>query len=151
MQPKKLLEELSNNGLKTSDIDFVLLTHTHTDHAMLTGIFEKAQVLNSEEIYDSDKQLEHGNKIPIKGLAIISTPGHVDDHCSLVVKIDEGIYVVAGDVFWWKDDEEQKIDVNKPDQAYPGDMKQLTASRKKILEIADFIIPGHGKMFKVEK
>jgi len=27
----------------------------------------------------------------------------------------------------------------------------LIASRKKIIEVADYIIPGHGKMFKVEK
>ena len=31
------------------------------------------------------------------------------------------------------------------------DEKALQESRKKILEIADYIIPGHGKMFKVEK
>ncbi len=31
------------------------------------------------------------------------------------------------------------------------DMKKLVDSRKKILEIANFVIPGHGKMFKVEK
>lgn len=27
-------------------------------------------------------------------------------------------------------------------------MDQLIESRKKILETADFIIPGHGKLFK---
>jgi len=29
-----------------------------------------------------------------------------------------------------------------------ADKDQLIESRKKILEIADWIIPGHGKMFK---
>ena len=29
--------------------------------------------------------------------------------------------------------------------------KQLLTSRKKVLEIADYIIPGHGKMFKVKR
>jgi glyoxylase-like metal-dependent hydrolase (beta-lactamase superfamily II) len=30
-------------------------------------------------------------------------------------------------------------------------MKKLQESRKKILEMADWIIPGHGKIFKVKK
>ena len=34
---------------------------------------------------------------------------------------------------------------------YMKNEKQLMESRNKILEIADYIIPGHGKMFKVEK
>ncbi len=60
---------------------------------------------------------------------------------------------MAGDTFWWTDDEEQKIDVEKQDDAHPDEvnMKNLIESRKKVLKIADYIIPGHGKMFKVEK
>lgn len=147
----KLIEELSENGFKTADIDFVLLTHGHTDHALLTGIFENAKVLNNEEIYDNDEQIKHNNKITETDLEIIQTPGHSDDHCSLLVKTNEGVYVIAGDVFWWMDNEEQKIDINKPDQAHPADMEKLIESRKKLLEIADYIVPGHGKTFKVEK
>lgn len=30
-------------------------------------------------------------------------------------------------------------------------MKKLVKSRKKILETADYVTPGHGKMFEVEK
>jgi hypothetical protein len=30
-------------------------------------------------------------------------------------------------------------------------MNQLIESRKKILNIADYIIPGHGKIFKVDE
>ena len=67
------------------------------------------------------------------------------------VKDGNGISVVAGDVFWWMDDESQIVDVEKQDPAHSGDMNQLIASRKKILELADWVIPGHGKMFRVEK
>lgn len=150
---KKLIEELSNNNLKLTDIDFVLLTHSHADHTLLAGIFENAKVLTTEEIYDNDNQTEHNNKIPEIDLEIIQTPGHSPEHCSLVVPTEEGTCVVAGDVFWWMDDEEQKIDVEKEDEAHPEelDMKKLIESRKRLLKIADYIIPGHGKMFRVEK
>ena len=149
---KKLMEALSDNGLKPSDIDFVLLTHSHSDHTLLAGIFENAKVLTPDEIYDDDNQVEHGNKIPGTDLEIIQTPGHSPEHCSLIVPTDEGTYIIAGDVLWWMDNEEQKIDIEKEDQAHPeeADMEKLIKSRKKILEIADYIIPGHGKMFKVE-
>ncbi len=150
---EKLLEELSKNNLKPSDIDFVLLTHNHGDHGLLAGIFENAKIITPTEIYDDDNQIEIQDKIPETDLEIIQTPGHSSEHCSLVVRTEEGIYVVAGDVFWWMDDEEQKIDVGKEDDAHPGEvnMQNLIENRKKILEIADYIIPGHGKMFKVEK
>lgn len=148
---KKLLEELAKISLKVADIDFVLLTHSHTDHTLLAGIFENAKVLDNEEIYNNDEQISYDNKILGADLEIIQTPGHTNDHCSLIIKTNEGIYVVAGDVFWWMDEEEQKIDINKPDQAHPANMEQLVESRKKILEIADYIIPGHGKIFKVKK
>lgn len=148
---KRILEELSKNNLKTSDIDFVLLTHSHADHIVLSGIFEKAKVLNNEEIYSNDEQIKHDNKIPGTDLEIIQTPGHTEDHCSLVAKTKEGVYAVAGDVFWWMDDEKQNIDVNKPDRAHPANMAKLIESRKKVLEIADWIVPGHGSIYKVSK
>lgn len=144
---------MTKNGLKPADIDFVLLTHGHGDHALLAGIFENARILTPDEIYDNDNQVEHENEIPGTDLEIIKTSGHSPEHCSLVVPTKEGTYVVAGDVFWWTDDEEQKMNIEKEDNTHPAevDMQKLAESRMKILEIADYVIPGHGKMFKVEK
>ena len=151
---QKLVEELEKINLKPNDIDFVFLTHNHTDHILLTGMFENAKVLNDTEIYDSDKQVEHHGEIPGTDLKIILTPGHDQFHSALVVPTNNGIYVVAGDVFWWMDDEEQKTKfdslVNHKDP-YVKNLTQLITSRKKVLSLADWIIPGHGKMFKVEK
>ena len=148
---KKLSEALENNNLKTSDIDFVLLTHSHPDHSLLAGIFENAKVLTTEEIYNGDNQTEHNNKIPETDLEIIQTPGHCPESCSLIVKTQEGIYAVVGDVFWWVDGENQELSLKKEDDAHPKEvnMEKLIESRKKLLALADYIIPGHGKMFKI--
>ena len=152
---RRLLEELSKNNLSTGDIDFVLLTHNHTDHILLTGIFENAKVLNDKEIYDNDNQIEHGGKISGTDLKIIETPGHDQFHCSLIVETENyGKVVIAGDVFWWMDDEEQKLDrgsLISHSDPYVKDGIILEKSRRKVLDIADYIIPGHGKMFKVQK
>jgi glyoxylase-like metal-dependent hydrolase (beta-lactamase superfamily II) len=147
----ELLEKLGKENLKPSDINYVLLTHNHLDHSLLAGFFTKAKVLNYNEIFDVDKQFMHENKIPGTDLEILQTPGHSKDSCCLIVNTDKGTYVVAGDNFWWMKNEEERVDVNKPDQAHKGDMEKLIESRKKILKIADWIIPGHGKPFKVVK
>jgi len=150
----KLLNELKKENLETRDINYVLLTHDHTDHILLAGIFEKAKVLTTEEIYDGDVQIIHNNKIPDIDVKIISTPGHARSHISFLVKTEKGNILIAGDLWWWTDNEEQKTDYNsliEKDDPYVRDKDILIKTRKKILKIADYIIPGHGKMFKVEK
>ncbi|MBU4337941.1 MBL fold metallo-hydrolase [Patescibacteria group bacterium] len=150
---EKLITALNAENLKAEDIDFVLLTHNHLDHTLLAGIFLNARVLTTEEIYKNDNQTAHGNIMHCTDLKIIQTPGHCNEHCSLVAPAENGVYVIAGDVFWWTDGETQTVDIEKIDDAHPQEvnMEKLIESRKKILKIADYIIPGHGKMFKVEK
>lgn len=149
---EKLLAALGKEDMKVDNIDFVLLTHNHLDHTLLAGIFPNARVLTTEEMYKNDNQIAHGNIIPDTDLKIIQTPGHCNEHCSLVVPTEKGVYVVAGDVFWFTDGEIESADTEKVDDAHPAEvsMEKLTESRKKILKIADYIIPGHGKMFKVK-
>ncbi|MCK5476386.1 MAG: MBL fold metallo-hydrolase [Candidatus Aenigmarchaeota archaeon] len=149
---KKLLGVLKKENLRTSDIDFVFLSHGHIDHALLAGIFENAKVVDALYVYQKDNILEHNGEIPETDVKVIQTPGHKEEHCSLLVKTEKGTYAVAGDVFWWMENEKQEVDINKPDgDTEHTDIEKLIASRKKLLELADYIIPGHGKMFKVEK
>ena len=152
---KKLLEELSKNNLKIEDIDFVILTHNHIDHILLAGIFKNAKILDNSEIYTNDKQIGHNNKIPGTDIEIIESPGHDMFHCSVLVNDEKfGKVVVGGDLFWWEDNEEQKTDKEsliKHNDPYVKNEEESINSRKKILEIADYIIPGHGEMFKVIK
>lgn len=88
-------------------------------------------------------------------IEVIQTPGHDQFHCSLAVKTaDMGTVVIAGDVFWWIDDEEPAKDRESLisfEDPYVKDLTALTESRKKVLAVADYVIPGHGKMFKNEK
>lgn len=153
---EKLLAALRREKLGPSDIDFVLLTHSHADHALLTGIFDKATVLDDDSAYSWDSNITgHDGKVPGTNIEIIKTPGHDPFHCSALIETEQyGKVAVAGDVFWWMDGEEQKTDAKtllNRDDPYVKDMKELTKSREKILKLADSVIPGHGKMFEVEK
>ncbi|OGZ26780.1 MAG: hypothetical protein A2365_01755 [Candidatus Nealsonbacteria bacterium RIFOXYB1_FULL_40_15] len=156
MDRKALLEGMSKEGLATGDINFVVLTHTHLDHCLLAGIFENAKVLDNSDIFSFDGRIgEHDGRIPGTDIEIVGTPGHDQFHCSVLANTEDlGKVVIAGDIFWWSDDEEQKTDreslINHEDP-YVKDEEALKESRNKILDIADYIIPGHGEMFKVKK
>ncbi len=148
----KLLEALKKENLKTKDIDYVFLTHNHPDHVLLAGIFENAKIVDELYIYFEEIITKHNGVIPGTDLKVIRTSGHMEEHCSLVVPTKQGTFVVAGDVFWWLDTEKQEVNVNKPDNDPEHmNLQKLINSRKKILKLADYIIPGHGKMFKVKK
>lgn len=151
---EKLLKALENEDLTTNDIDYVFLSHCHPDHILLAGIFEKAKFVTFDTnlVYDKDLMLKFDKDILGKDIEIIETPGHVLEHLSLLVNTSNGRVAIAGDVIWWIKGEEQVFDINQKDhsQAKGMNMEKLMESRKKILERADYIIPGHGKMFKVK-
>ena len=151
---EKLLKALKKEGLTTKDIDYVFLSHRHPDHILLAGMFEKAKFItfDSNLMYDNDLMLEFDKHILGKDIEVIETPGHVLEHLSLLVNTPKGKVAIAGDVIWWVDGEEQVFDINQKDhtQAKGFNMKTLIESRKRLLKIADYIIPGHGKMFKVK-
>ncbi|MFA5966982.1 MAG: MBL fold metallo-hydrolase [Patescibacteria group bacterium] len=152
---EKLLEALKGENLATGDIDYVFLSHCHPDHVLLAGIFEKAKFVtfDSNLLYDKDHLSKFDIHILGEDIEIVETPGHVLEHLSLIVNTSQGRVAIAGDVIWWVDGEEQKFDIDQEDhsQAKGMNMKQLVESRRNLLEHADYIIPGHGKMFKVQK
>lgn len=153
---KNLLEALKKENIRTGEINFVMLTHCHMDHLILVGIFENAIVLDNGDQYLQNGIIKRQEENMLgESIKIIQTPGHDQFHCSIVVNTESmGKVVVAGDVFWWTEDGEPKKDfeslINLEDP-YVKDEKSLKESREKILKIADWIIPGHGKMFKNQK
>ena len=156
MNRKRLLDALKGENLSPRDIDYVILTHYHLDHSLLSGIFENAKILDNSDEYSWDGKIrEHEGKVPSTDIKIIKTPGHDQFHCSIIVKTEEfGMVVIAADVFWWTDEEEQKTDIESlmsHQDPYVKNKEELIQSRKSVLKIADYIIPGHGKMFKVIK
>ncbi len=72
---------------------------------------------------------------------------------SLLEQYCRGQVGIAGDVIWWLDSEEQVLDIHHPDhsQAKGMNMEDLVASRKKLLAMCNYIIPGHGRRLRVDK
>ena len=151
---KLLLKMFDKEKMKPKDIDMIFVTHYHLDHTLNIRLFPDCDVLDGNEINKDDKIFSYSGKIPKTNVKVIETPGHAHEHASLLVETKKGKIAIAGDLFWWRDEEEQRTDyeslMNHKDP-YVKNEKELKESRKKVLEIADYIIPGHGKMFKVNK
>ncbi len=149
-----LLKSLNDENLKTGDIDYVFLSHRHPDHVLLAGIFENAKYITFDTnlMYDKDVLLEFDKYTLGEDIEIVDTPGHVNEHLSLIVDTPEGKIAIAGDVIWWLDTEAQVFDLRQKDrnQAIDMNMESLIESRKKLLKKANFIIPGHGRKFRVD-
>jgi len=156
MNRELLLSSLLEENLSTKDITFIILTHTHLDHCLFAGIFENAKILDNSNVFSFDGKIgEHSGKVPNTEIEIIKTPGHDQFHCSVLVNTESlGKVVIAGDVFWWTDGEEQKIDrqsLLEHKDPYVKDEKALRESREKVLNLSNYVIPGHGEMFKVTR
>jgi len=136
--PALLLGELAKRGLSPGDIGMVFITHGHTDHFRNAGLFPEARLLDSWGLWAGDRWQAGG--IGLGGnIEILSTPGHSVDSLTLLVQTGSGRVAVCGDVFWAKD--------YPPADPFATNKKLLVKSRKKILAVADFIIPGHGDIF----
>lgn len=146
-----LLESLKTNQISTKDIDWVFVSHSHLDHNMLAGIFENASVIDGELYQNGPNGKLHEGFIPETEVEIMKTPGHTSKHASLLLKTSEGVYAIAGDVFWWAEGIQQTLDIEFKDDFAEDVDSNLQESRKLILEKADWIIPGHGKTIKVPK
>ena len=139
---KILIDKLKEENLTIDDINVICITHSHIDHYRNIGMFPKAKTLEYWGLWDRN-MVEDWKEQFTDDIRIIKTPGHNYDNITLLVKIDKGIVAICGDVFW-----KENFPENDPNAS---DKEKLKESRKKVLEIADYIVPGHGKMYKVIK
>ncbi|XP_070537764.1 metallo-beta-lactamase domain-containing protein 1-like [Ptychodera flava] len=146
-----IIKGLSKHGLTPSNIDYVIATHGHVDHIGNLNLFKQATHIVGFDICNGDKYATHpfkdGSNYEIdEYVSVIPTPGHTHSDVSVIVKSTKlGTVVIAGDLFECMDD------LKDPSiwQEVSENIELQEANRKKVLKIADVIIPGHGKMFQV--
>lgn len=137
-----LIDALKREGLSINDVDIVCITHSHIDHYRNIGMFPDAKTLEFFGLWDKNSVSDWGEQFS-EDIKIIKTPGHNYDGLTFLVKTKEGIVAVCGDVFWKE---------NFPEKdPYASDDKKLEESRKKVLQLSDYVIPGHAGIYKVKK
>ena len=149
-----LLSGLARKGLSPQEVDLIFVTHTHLDHILNLRLFPEAEVCDSSFIYRGDELMPIGRFVPGTKVEVLPTPGHTPDHASLLVPVEGETWLVAGDLFWWRDDAVQRTDrgsLLSLEDEYATDPGALRSSRMVALARADVVIPGHGKVFRPDR
>lgn len=147
---KKIIKALGEEGLEPKDIDIIFNTHYHLDHTSNNHFFVNAKIYVGNGMLDLKTGIctiymdLNKRKLP-KGLEILQTPGHTKSHFSVVYKEDGKTYAAAGDAVR----EDFLTDKNLPWSS--EDNKTFIQSMKKVFDIADVIIPGHGEIIEGER
>ena len=140
-----ILDPLGALGVRPEDVTHIFLSHHHPDHTVNIALFPNVEIVDFWARYIDDQWLDHdgdGYRLAPRSQMWL-TPGHTDQDASLVVESDDGTYVFTH--AWWGGDRTPAVDPYSPDQTV------LDKSRARILEAADFVVPGHGEPFRVER
>ncbi|MBI3384942.1 MBL fold metallo-hydrolase [Candidatus Gottesmanbacteria bacterium] len=142
----KIKRLLAKENLSPKKINFVINTHGDIDHVGCNMLFKQSVFISGQDVYRGDIYSPLTDNYEIEpDIHVVSTPGHSIEDISVAVKTEKGLVVVSGDLFENEDDQENGA--WKVFSKYP---KHQVLSRTKILKIADYIIPGHGKIFRVK-
>lgn len=147
----KIIEALKTHSLRPDDISIVVSTHGHSDHVGNNNLFLNAKWhIVGQSIMHKDEFLIHEPWTPFAltpDIKVIDTRGHTLSCVSVVVENSQyGTVVISGDLF------EKEDDIKNPDvwiNAGSEDEEKQNENRLKVANMADWIVPGHGKMFKV--
>jgi glyoxylase-like metal-dependent hydrolase (beta-lactamase superfamily II) len=136
-----ILDPLAELGVSPGGVTDVILSHHHPDHTMHAGHFPNAAVHDFWAIYrgtaweDSDAE---GRELT-SSVRLFRVPGHTAEDVATVIGTPDGIVVCTH--LWFN--------VEGPvEDETAEDPDQLHASRRRVLELADLIIPGHGAPFR---
>lgn len=136
-----IVEALNKAQVAPEDVTHVFISHHHPDHTVNIALFPNAEVVDFWARYKGDLWQDHGDAYDVApGITVLRTPGHTEEDASLMVKTDAGTYVLTH--LWWLEDMTPETDPLAWSQAH------LDASRQQVLALADWVIPGHGKMFR---
>ncbi|HSF07589.1 MAG TPA: N-acyl homoserine lactonase family protein [Methylomirabilota bacterium] len=121
-----LVHRLAGLGLEPDDVDLVVLSHLHFDHAGGIELFGHAELVVQQDEYayahypaaffapfyyrknfdlpDRRWRLLEGDTVLAPGITALRTDGHTPGHQSLLVELPEtGPVILAGDACYWQE------------------------------------------------
>lgn len=143
-----ILNGLRRYGLNPENIDYVICTHGDADHISNNNLFNNAKLIVGFDVYDNDVATFFQNSLKIDtNVRVVEMTGHDDRSIGVQVLTDTGLVIIAGDLFEFEGDFKNISDW----VAFSKEPKQHIKNRAKVWEMADYIVPGHGDIFKVDK
>ena len=163
-----LLDALTRRGLTPGDIDTVVLSHAHWDHAQNLDLFDASTILlhADERRYAkaphrndwatpawTGAMLSHEDPRIVEvdegyevepGVRIMFTPGHSPGSISVVADTADGVSVITGDVLHFA-----AAALTRKNPLVFWNEEQATESIDRLVELADVIYPGHDRPFRI--
>jgi glyoxylase-like metal-dependent hydrolase (beta-lactamase superfamily II) len=137
-----LIDALEKENLTVGDVNVVCITHSHLDHYRNIGMFPDAKVLEYFGLWGK-YGMEHWSENFTSDIKIYHTPGHDYTSLTLFVETEIGTVAICGDVYW-----KENFPKDPHDDVYASNPAKLLESREMVLKMADWIIPGHGGIYK---
>ncbi len=136
-----ILDPLRALGVDPDDVTDVVLSHHHPDHTMNIALFARAAVHDVMATYRGDiwdDRPAEGFEIT-PSIRLIETPGHSLQDITTLVGTPEAVF--AATHAWWSAQ-------GPAEDPYSPDPAALASSRRRILAVADVVVPGHGPAFR---
>lgn len=142
-----LIDALQRENLTVQDVNVVCITHSHIDHYRNIGMFPNAKTLEYYGLWDKGAVTNWSENFA-PNIQVLYTPGHDYTGITLFVTTGPesehpGIVAICGDIFW-----RENYPENPQDDNYASEPEKLKRSREMVLKMADWIIPGHGAIYK---
>lgn len=155
-----VLKALQDRGVRPDDIDYVILTHAHYDHAINTLLFNNAIVYISKSEYEYSISSNDPYEVPfilqlvksrlvlvddgfeLHGIKFVSLPGHTAG--SMGVLLDDGT-LIAGDAIKYVAE-----GITKSTTFAYYSTERANQSIAKALNLAHMVVPGHDLPFLVK-
>lgn len=134
-----ILDPLNALGVAPGQVTDVVFSHHHPDHTLHAALFPNARVHDHWAIYHGDRwqwrDAEGYQLTP--AIKLIRTPGHTPEDITCLAGTAKGL--VAFTHLW--------NDATSVGDRHAIDLEALHAGRRRVLAIADVIVPGHGPAF----
>lgn len=136
-----ITEPLATLGILPNAITDVIISHHHPDHTIRVGLFPNATIHDHWATYRGSiwEDTEADGRLITPSVGLIRVPGHTSEDIAIVVGTPEALIVLTH--LWWDAE-------GPPEDPYAEDPVQLHSSRRRVLAVADLIVPGHGMPFR---
>ncbi|EKD79768.1 MAG: hypothetical protein ACD_40C00320G0009 [uncultured bacterium] len=143
-----ILQGLKKHGVAPNQVDFVICTHGDADHIGNNNLFPIAKLIVGFDIYDGDIATFFQKNYKVDNFVTATEmTGHDDRSIGILVETNDGLVVICGDLFEYENDWQNAKDW----MAFSKRPKDHIKNRAKVWELAEYIVPGHGDIFKVDK